>query len=68
MPRKSILGVEGASIAFTTPDENSGAAGVYHESIAAYSGTINAATAPGISGSTANTTPTNNPTPINTND
>lgn len=55
----TISGADLAETAFTTPDENSGVAGVYHESIAAYTGTINAATAPGISGSVANTTATN---------
>ena len=57
-----VSGADLALTAFTTPDENSGAAGVYHESIAAYTGTINAATAPGISGSTANATATNQAT------
>lgn len=48
-----------AVVSFTTPDENSGAAGVYHESIAAYTAAINAAVAPGISGNTANQTAVN---------
>lgn len=48
-----ISGADLALTAFTTPDENSGAAGVYHKSIAAYTGTINAATAGAMSGITA---------------
>lgn len=55
----TISGADLAQTAFTTPDENSGASGVYHKSIAAYTGTINAATAGTLSGSTANTTATN---------
>lgn len=55
----TVSGANLAETAFTTPDENSGAAGVYHKSIAAYTGTINAASAGAISGSTANTTATN---------
>lgn len=39
--------------AFTTPDEVTAPSGVYHKSIAAYTGTINAAAAPALSGSTA---------------
>ena len=58
----AISGADLAQTAFTTPDENSGAAGVYHESIASYTGTINAATAPTLSGSTAGTTATNQAT------
>jgi hypothetical protein len=55
----TLSGADLAETAITPADENGGAAGVYHESIAAGPGTILAATAPGISGSTANTTPTN---------
>jgi hypothetical protein len=55
----AVSGADLAETAFTTPDENTAPAGVYHESIAAYSGTINAATAPGVSGSVANATATN---------
>ncbi len=55
----ALSGADLAETAFTTPDENTAPAGVYHKSIAAYSGTINAATAGAISGSTANTTATN---------
>jgi hypothetical protein len=58
----TISGADLAETAFTTPDENSGAAGVYHESAAAYTGTINAATAPTLSGASAATTATNQAT------
>lgn len=58
----ALSGADLAETAFTPTDENSGVAGVYHESIAVYSGTINAAAAPGIAGSTANATATNQAT------
>lgn len=45
--------------AFTTPDEVTAPSGVYHKSIAAYTGAINAPVAPLITGSTASTTATN---------
>jgi hypothetical protein len=49
----TISGADLAQTAFTTPDENTAPAGVYHESIAAYTGTINAAAAPGLTGALA---------------
>lgn len=49
----AISGTDLAQTAFTTPDENTAPAGVYHKSIAAYTGTINAAVAPTLSGSSA---------------
>lgn len=49
--------------AFTTPDEDTAPAGVVHASIAAYTGVINPATAPTISGSTAAETATNQAAP-----
>lgn len=55
----TIAGAGLAQTAFTTPDEVTAPSGVYHKSIAAYTGTINAPTAGAISGSTANTTATN---------
>jgi uncharacterized phage infection (PIP) family protein YhgE len=54
----TYLTASGANLvetAFTTPNENSAPAGVYHKSIAAYTGTINAAVAPaGVAGTTGN--------------
>ena len=58
----TLSGADLAETAITPADENGGAAGVYHESIAAGPGTILAATAPGIAGSTANSTATNQAT------
>ena len=58
----TLSGVDLAETAFTTPDENSAPSGVYHKSIAAYSGTINAATGPALSGNVANATATNQAT------
>lgn len=61
----TYLGISGADLAenaFTTPDENTAPSGVFHTSIAAYTGVINAATAGAISGSVANTTATNQAT------
>lgn len=48
-----LSGADLALTAFTTPDEVTAPSGVYHKSIAAYTGTINAATAGAISGLTA---------------
>lgn len=48
----TVSGADLAETAFTTPDEVTAPSGVYHKSIAAYTGTINAPTAPVISGST----------------
>lgn len=51
--------VAGASLttaAFTTPDETTAPSGVYHKSIAAYTGVINAAVAPAFSGTPATLT------------
>lgn len=56
-----ISGADLALTAFTTPDEIT-TPGVFHKSAAAYTGAINAASAPGISGSVGNITATNNAT------
>lgn len=48
-----VSGADLAVTAFTTPDEVTAPSGVYHNSIAAYTGVINAASAGAISGSTA---------------
>lgn len=64
----TYLAISGANLvetAFTTPDENTAPSGVFHTSIAAYTGVINAASAPTISGSVANTTATNQATTAN---
>lgn len=56
------LQISGADIvvtAFTTPDTTTAPSGVYFKSIAAYTGVINAANGPVISGNVANTTATN---------
>lgn len=55
----TVSGADLAETAFTTPNENGGAAGVYHKSIAAYTGTINPASTPtgtftGMAGNTGN--------------
>ena len=65
------LAISGATIvatAFTTPDETTGNPGTYHKSAAAYTGAINAPTAPVFSGTPASltassTTPTFSGTP-----
>ena len=57
------LALSGSTIvatAFTTADETTVNPGTYHKSAAAYTGAINAPTAPGISGATAVATATNN--------
>lgn len=54
----TLSGADLAETAFTTPDENSGVAGVYHKSIAAYTGVINAAVAPVLTGTPATLTGT----------
>lgn len=55
----ALSGADLAETAFTTPDEVTAPSGVYHKSIAAYTGVINAATAGSTSGSTGSTTATN---------
>ena len=49
----TLSGADLAETAFTTPDEVTAPSGVYHKSIAAYTGGINAPTAGAISGSVA---------------
>lgn len=54
-----ISGADLAVTSFTTPDLTTAPSGVYRKSIAAYTGTINAATAGAMSGLTGSTTATN---------
>lgn len=55
----AISGADLQQVAITTPDEVTAPSGVYHNSIAVYTGVTNAAVAPGLSGQTADTTATN---------
>jgi hypothetical protein len=58
----TYLKADGTTGSFTTPDEITAPSGVFHKSIAAYTGTINAASAGTLSGTTGSTTATNQAT------